>query len=341
MLSPMRRARIKNAPGEAACFHIVCRTYERQFLFESAEEKRRLLLWLEKAADFCGVRLHAWCLMSNHVHLLVHVPAARPIDDAELLRRMRRLYLPRRFEAILRQWSMWERIDGNSGRVDAAKARLKARMHDISSFAKTFKQAVAEDYNDRHNHSGSIWGGTRFKSVYLQDALAVRLSVATYIHLNPCRAGMVPTPSQYAWSSWGAACAAPGRARDGLIALFGSDSGWAAVHEQLKALHKHATDRRERKEPVTDNKGKRMELPLLSDIVAVKSPLFTASPVLGSEAFIQRVFGESQGARPHARVHRKTVPLAAWNGQTLCTLSDRRFGRSPFAPSPPASAQSA
>lgn len=330
----MRHPRIKNAPGESACYHVICRTTERKFLFESADEKRRLLLWLEKAADFCGVRVFAWCLMSNHVHLLVQVPAAAPVDDGELLRRMRRLYLPKRLEAILRQWEAWKRLDGDSRRVDAAKARLKARMCDISSFAKTFKQAAAQDYNARHKHAGSIWGGTRFSSVYLENSLAVRLSVAAYIHLNPCRAGMAPSPARYAWSSWGAACAAPGRARDGLVALFGSVGGWKAVRERMQAVQKHADARREAREtpPPAMVKGKRMELPLLAEVLAAKAPLFSASPLLGSATFIQGFFEHAHGAFARDRAWRKSAPVAVLEGQALCALSDRRLGRSGAAP---------
>lgn len=334
----MRHPRIKNAPGESACFHVICRTVERKFLFESADEKRRLLLWLEKAADFCGVRIFAWCLMSNHVHLLVQVPVATPVDDDELLRRMRRLYLPKRLEAILRQWEAWKRLDGDSRRVDAAKARLKARMCDISSFAKTFKQAAAQDYNARHGHTGSIWGGTRFSSVYLENSLSVRLSVAAYIHLNPCRAGMVPSPASYSWSSWGAACAAPGRARDGLVALFGSADGWKAVRERMQAVQKHADARREARKtpPPTMVKGKRMELPLLAEVLAAKAPLFSASPLLGSAAFIQGFFETAHGAFARDRVWRKSEPVAVLEGQALCALSDQRLGRSRSGAAPPA-----
>ena len=339
----MRHPRIKNAPGESGCYHVICRTSERKFLFESADEKRRLLLWLEKAADFCGVRVFAWCLMSNHVHVLVEVPSADRLDDGGLLSRMRRLYLPKRLDAILRQWDAWKRLDGDSRRVDAAKARLKARMCDISSFVKTFKQAAAQDYNARHKHAGSIWGGTRFSSVYLENSLSVRLSVAAYIHLNPCRAGMVSTPARYAWSSWGAACAAPGRAREGLVALFGSSSGWEAAREQLKAVQKHATARRETKKtgPVTMTKGKRMELPLLSEVLFSKAPLFTASPLLGSAVFIQGFFEEAHGAFPQKRSWRKSAPVAVLEGKALCALADRRLGRSHSGESPPLAGQTA
>lgn len=352
----MRYSRIKNEPTEAGYYHAICRTIGKAFLFESEEEKGRLLLWLRKAVDFCGVELRAWCLMSNHVHLLVKVPPRREVPDDELLRRMQRLYLPKRYAAILQQWDNWRRIDGDNRRVDTAKSRLRARMYDISWFMKTFKQAVAQDYNERHDYSGSIWGGSRFKSVYLQGSLDVQLSVAAYIHLNPVRAGIVASAESYRWSSWHEACAAPGDSRTALLRLYNdnlpSDKplAWRAIKAQLAAIQSLAKARTDALAPddivpllpapsAAPKKPSKAPLPPpLAHLLATKAPVLTASPLLGDESFIHAFFSHSPSPYAQTRLHRKFVPVAAFPtspATSLCTLADLRLGR-PRTPPPSA-----
>ena len=343
----MRYSRIKNLPGEAGYYHAICRTVGKAFLFESDEEKARLLTWLDKAVDFCGVELQAWCLMSNHVHLLVRVPPRQEVSDAEVHRRMQRLYLPKRYKEILKQWEDWRRIDGDNRRVDAAMARLRARMYDISWFMKTFKQAVAQDYNDRHDYSGSMWGGGRFKSVYLQGSLDVQLSVAAYIHLNPVRAGIVESAEGYRWSSWGEACKGAGRARAGLLSIYngclpkGKPMDWSGVKAQLaaiQALAKAKTDglcadevSAALDQPMAEASSKtcrKLPLPKIGMLLAEKAPVFTGGPLLGDSGFIRCFFKQRSCAFTAVRQHQRSAPVVIVGEGTICTLADRRFGQS-------------
>ena len=348
----MRHARIKNNPEENGYYHAICRTVGQAFYFGDNAEKDRLLLWLEKAREFCGVEVRAWCLMSNHVHLLVKVPPhkdAAKVTDEELYRRMQCLYLPQRYQAILRQWEDWRRIDGNDRRVEAAKARLRERMNDISCFMSTFKQAVAQDYNARHHHSGSIWGGSRFKSVYLQGSLAVQLSVAAYIHLNPVRAGIVASPEAYPWSSWGDACARNSRSRSALLALYNEllpvakPLPWAKAKANLAAIHalSQARDGNLAEAqlatlyesagliPSAPSSGKTpASAPPLAQVLSAKSASFTSAPILGSAEFIQHFFQTSSGRFALSRRRRKPASATALAASPLCILRDSRLGRS-------------
>ena len=342
----MRMARIKNAPNEPGFYHIICRTVGKAFFLEEPTEKDRLLLWLYKAIAFCGVELRAWCIMSNHVHLLVKIPPRESISDAELDRRMRILYLPARYEAIMAQWSAWRRIDGNDRRIEAAKSLLRRRMYDISWFMKTFKQAAAQDYNARHEHSGSIWGGSRFKSVYLEGSLDVQLAVAAYIHLNPVRAGMVDAPDQYRWSSWADACAHPGTSREGLLRLYAGlfpvrGLTWRFVKAQFERLQANVTAQRT---ALADLKTAARSAssptattasttpPPIARKLAAKSPEFTSSAALGSADFIQRLFRTPRATTPPPsrvprRPHRHLLQVAVTPSTSLCTLCTKALGR--------------
>lgn len=69
-------------------------------------------------------------------------------------------------------------------------------------------QAVGRRYvrhfNDSHNRSGTLWEG-RYKSTLIQTDRYL-LSCMAYIDLNPVRAGMVVSPRDYPWSSYGHYC---------------------------------------------------------------------------------------------------------------------------------------
>ena len=345
----MRQLRIKNAAEEAGYYHAICRTVGKEFLFAEEEEKRRLLLWLEKAVDFCGVEVRAWCLMSNHLHFLVKVPPLTQVSDEELDRRMRILYLPKRYEAIMHDWETWRKLDGDDRRVEAAKAKLRRRMYDISWFMKTFKQAVAQDYNARHDFSGSIWGGSRFKSVYLEGSLDVQLSVAAYIHLNPVRAGMVSSPEQYAWSSWGQACARNGRARSGLLRIYADmlpdaqPPSWKQVKANLEVIQ--TQDAAKTGIVLTQPEGAPVPsetsspAPAVAQKLTVRAPEFSASPLLGSATFIRRYYAipipprgaQSPRQERQQHAHRRLCPIATAAGTTICAVGTRSLGRSRIA----------
>lgn len=63
-----RRARVFSRSGY---MHIIIRGVGRQILFENDCDYRRFLATLERYCLETGVRICAYCLMENHVHLLV------------------------------------------------------------------------------------------------------------------------------------------------------------------------------------------------------------------------------------------------------------------------------
>ena len=51
--------------------HLIQRGNNRQVCFFANEDYLRYLEWLEEYSVKCGCRIHAWVLMTNHVHLLL------------------------------------------------------------------------------------------------------------------------------------------------------------------------------------------------------------------------------------------------------------------------------
>ena len=173
----MRRPRVK-VEGEGF-YHVVSRIGGKRFLIDE-KEKAILLGMIRGAAAFSGVELYTFAVMSNHFHLLVRVPRRKEVSDRELERRMLAWYGPGKFAAILEKWEKWTK-KGLEMRVADERGRMRARMYDLSQFCKTFKEAYTQDYNKRHENTGTIWEG-RFKSILLEGSFRALMTVAGYVH---------------------------------------------------------------------------------------------------------------------------------------------------------------
>jgi len=63
-----RKAREKSSSG---VYHIMLRGINKQLIFEDDEDKSRFLETLEKYKEISKYQLYSYCLMDNHIHLLV------------------------------------------------------------------------------------------------------------------------------------------------------------------------------------------------------------------------------------------------------------------------------
>lgn len=140
-----RRARITlaNVP-----LHLIQRGNNRQACFFADEDYRVYLDHLADSARKFNCAIHAYVLMTNHVHLLL-----------------------------------------TPGSDDSAGLMMK-----------NLGQRYVQYVNRTYRRSGTLWEG-RFRSCLAQDD-AYLLACQRYIELNPVRAGMVPHPAEYRWSSY-------------------------------------------------------------------------------------------------------------------------------------------
>ena len=76
-----------------AIFHIVTPIVDRRFILEG-QEKEQLRILLRMYERFSGCRILSYCLMSNHLHVLLEVPPgcgkgeSLGLSEEELLRRL-------------------------------------------------------------------------------------------------------------------------------------------------------------------------------------------------------------------------------------------------------------
>jgi REP element-mobilizing transposase RayT len=217
----------RDSATKPAIYHVVSRVVERRLAF-GGREKERFRRLMRAYEDFSGCRVLAYCLMSNHFHILLEVPPAPAggIDDEELLRRLGAIY-PRWEVREVGQRLAAARKAGDAAEAGRIHARFAYRMHDLSQFMKGLLQRFSSWFNRTHERSGRLWE-QRFKSVLVEDGAAAR-TMAAYIDLNPVRAGVCEDPADYRWSSYGEAVAGGVRARAGLV------RAWRTAVEQAAA----------------------------------------------------------------------------------------------------------
>ena len=234
----MARSRRLKKNGDA-CYHVMSRTNDRRFLFGKGRFKSRMIGLLKRAAEFSGVKLLAYCMMDDHFHIVCRI--VRPegvVPESEVLRRIAVLKGERFAARLARQLADLRLLaPGGQTPVDGAGAggtpggdraaellgRWTRRMHDVSEFAKTFKELVDIEYKafrrqeDGKAYCGSLWAG-RFKSTLIEDGKYLATCVR-YVELNPVRARMTKQARNYAYSS--AADEELTKGREGLSPLDG------------------------------------------------------------------------------------------------------------------------
>lgn len=71
--------------SDSGFYHIVTKGDGGQIIFESDDDRIRYLTELEDAAVDTGVRVHAYCLMGNHIHLLMEDTKLKISDCMKML----------------------------------------------------------------------------------------------------------------------------------------------------------------------------------------------------------------------------------------------------------------
>ncbi len=303
-------------------YHLMSRTSCRQHLFGD-EEKAMFVRMMRRQAQFCGVDVLAYCVMSNHFHLLVRVRHESEISDHELLRRHRVMYAgerlgpraitPERLEALL---------NAGSEEADQWRERLRQRMGDVSVFMRELKQRFGIWYNHRHENQGSIWSD-RFKSLIVEPSREAMSTVAAYIDLNPVRAELVQDPADYRFSSYGAAMGGQKDARTGYTSMYFGKSWKTAICSYRMCLYgkgyrsKGSAEKAsgripvEKVEAVLVNRGK-LEL---SEVLRCRIRYFSDGMAIGSTAYLK----ELQRQNPlcfsaHRKAAYATMKGADWGG---------------------------
>ena len=224
----MRRLKLS---GCDAVYHCISRTVNGERLFED-RDKEILRKMIHQIADFSGVEVLTYCIMSNHFHVLVRVRVGLAVSDVELMRRFRVLYPKPTYYQTISANIMEAQLQVGGDEADAIRRKLLVRMNDVSEYMKAVKQRFSVWYNRSHQRFGTLWA-ERFKSLLVEGAGNALQTVAAYIDLNPVRAGIVEDPKDYRFCGYAEAVAGV------LVAGAGLRSVWAeyiGASETTRAL---------------------------------------------------------------------------------------------------------
>lgn len=292
--------------GVVAVYHCVTRVVGGEFLLDDLGQEKMTGL-LARLSAFSGVESLTYCLMSNHVHLLLRVPARVELTDEALLARLLEFYGPEGKETVRAGKALRER-----GAIDADhRETLLARMGDVSAFMQEFKQAFSRWYNRRMGRFGTLWA-ERFSSSVVEELPEALRTVAGYVDLNPVRAGLVEDPKDYRHCGYAAALAGDVAARAGLQVVMGQPDWERTAAEYRMFLFSAAGSANHSDKRVLDREVIRAELARggklgVGQVLRLRVRHLTDGVVLGSREFVDRMHQEYRerfgprrkgGARP-------------------------------------------
>jgi putative transposase len=304
----MRGRRIKIPPEEGvAMYHCMSRTVNGEWLFEPVDrEVLRKQLW--QVADYCGLQVLTYTILSNHFHVLVQVPEKNVPDDAELLRRYERMYpKPTKYQSARLKVIKEQLKSGGPEADDWRQGQLKL-MGDVSAYMKLVKQRFSIWFNRSHRRFGTLWS-ERFKSVLVESGRALR-TMSAYIDLNCVRARLVDDPKDYRFCGYAEALGGDKAAQSGLSVVM-ENSNWKetqALYRQMlfaiaaEAREQGASVSAEALAKVMQDEGR---LPLAT-VLRCRVRYFSDGAVLGSRAFVEKqlaVYRVHTGLREQAVPH--------------------------------------
>ena len=296
---------------------------EERLFDHSAKEVLRKQIWV--VAEFCGMQIVTYAILSNHFHVLVRVPKKTEIADVELLQtisagciRARPAYQATRLKVMaeVQLAGQRSRMPRNGG------SRMSALMGDISPFMKLLKQRFSIWFNKSHEQHGTLWS-ERFKSVLVEGAGSVLQTMAAYIDLTCVRAGLAEDPKDYRFCGYAEAVAGHEGAREGLGSVCGGKlwAGTQAAYRQL--LFGTGVGPREKDGGISIEAFNRVmaeggKLPL-ADALRCRIRYFSDGAVLGGRAFVetQLVAHRAKTGRRRRTGPRALPPIADWGELTV------------------------
>lgn len=157
-------------------------------------EARLLKLTCVFSIDIC-----AYCVMSNHLHLVLRVDEKKA--NAWSIKKVLECWLQLFKGNLLSQrFLKSERLNPNELSLLIENVEIyRERLMDISWFMRALNEPIARKANREDKCTGRFWEG-RFKSQALLDEAAV-LTCMAYVDLNPVRAKIADTPASSDFTS--------------------------------------------------------------------------------------------------------------------------------------------
>ena len=157
-------AREARKHSESGIYHIMLRGVNYQAIFEDNEDENKFLEIVRAFKKRCGFELYGYCLMGNHVHLLLREAARNCVITLK-------------------------GVDYDAGPGET-----------LEQVFKRIGVSYVTYYNRKYKRIGHLFQD-RYRSEPV-DTEAYLLMALRYIHRNPVKAGMCDRPEQYLRSSY-------------------------------------------------------------------------------------------------------------------------------------------
>ncbi len=165
-------------------------SYRRQWIREK----------LEALASCYAIDVLNYAILSNHVHLVIRnrPDVVKQWSDRELAFRWLRAFPGKRLEEQHLGEPTKEQIQGLLANKKLLR-KVRKRMSDISWFMRSVSEPIARMANKQDDCTGHFWEG-RFKAQRIVDEAGL-LTCAMYVDLNPIRAAMAESVTDYQHTS--------------------------------------------------------------------------------------------------------------------------------------------
>jgi REP element-mobilizing transposase RayT len=160
------------------------------FPFKDVEKEKFFTLAL-KLARFYSLEILSVVVMSNHYHIVCAAPADAPSRE-EVVKHWQAFHGKLRGDTLEPNWDSEDVV-----------RKFAIRMRDISCFIKDLQQRFTCWFNRTRptRRRGSLWAD-RFKDTILEKDTAL-WDCLVYVEMNPVRAGLVESPEDYRFCTWG------------------------------------------------------------------------------------------------------------------------------------------
>lgn len=193
--------------AETPYYHCVSRCVRRAFLCGrdhlTGEDYSHRRDWIEARmqalADIFAVDLCAYAIMSNHLHVVLHIDrqAAQSWSFDQVIDRWHRLF---KGSCLSQRFCRGERLGGAERcQLEKQVEVWRERLFDISWYMRCLNENIARQANLEDDCTGRFWEG-RFKCQALLDEKALMACMA-YVDLNPVRAKIASTPESSEYTS--------------------------------------------------------------------------------------------------------------------------------------------
>ena len=150
--------------SQSGIYHVIIRGINRQVIFEDREDEAKYLKLLRAYRKRCGFALYGYCLMGNHIHLLIK-EAERPSIET---------------------------VNGKDVEVGPGEP--------LESVFKRIGVAYVSYFNRKYKRVGPLFQD-RYRSEAVESD-PYFLMALRYIHQNPVKAGLCARPEDYVASSY-------------------------------------------------------------------------------------------------------------------------------------------